>query len=189
MKTESAPLIAYKAFEADWTCRGFQYELGKTYTHEGPVNLCKAGFHACEYPLDVFNYYPPTGPVALVEMAGVDPKTDSDSKRASRSITIKAALTIRMLVSAAIEWTLNRCEPAKAAHATGYRSASSATGDQSASSATGYQSASSATGDNAVAAAFGVQSKAMAGKTDVVVVAWWCIDADPASVTHVPQAL
>jgi len=198
--TTETPLIAYKGFDRNWQCLGYQYELGKSYVHPGEVALCPTkeqlakgigGFHACEYPLDVFAYYPPTGQLAVVEMTGVSPKKDSDSKRAAKSITIKAALTIPMLVSASFEWVMKQCVPANAKHAEGPQSASSATGDQSASSATGYQSASSATGyqsassatgdqsassatgDNAIAAAFGLASKAMAGKTGIVIVAWW----------------
>ena len=163
-KGEGETITAYKAFDTNWQCRGFQYEVGKTYAHDGDAVLCKSGFHACEYPLDVFGYYPPTGGLAVVELSGLDPKRDTDSKRAAKSITIKAALTIPMLVSAAFEYVVSRCEPAEAKHATG---------DQSASSATGYRSASSATGDNAVAAAFGLESKAQAGKTGMVIVSWW----------------
>ena len=39
-------VVAYKAFGKDWKCRGFQYEVGRTYTHEGAVSVCHAGFHA-----------------------------------------------------------------------------------------------------------------------------------------------
>lgn len=47
----------YKVFDPDWTCRGFQYEVGKTFKHEGSIGLCKAGFHFCQNVLDCFNYY------------------------------------------------------------------------------------------------------------------------------------
>lgn len=39
---------AYKVFNPDWTCRGFQYEIGKTYVHNGDISMCQAGFHACK---------------------------------------------------------------------------------------------------------------------------------------------
>ena len=173
-------IIAFKGFDKDWKCRGFQYEVGKTYKHDGAVKLCDSGFHAVEYPLDAFQYYGPgTGSqFAEVALGGATDEKSEDSKRVGSSITIKAALTIPMLVSAAIEYTLKRCEPAKEKHATGHWSASSATGYQSASSATGDRSASSATGYQAVAAAFGVESRAKAGKTGAVIVAWWDKDAE-----------
>ena len=186
----SAPLPdCFKGFDKDWKSRGFQYEVGKTYKHDGAVKLCESGFHAVEYPLDVFSYYEPGAGSQFAEVAlgGATDEKSEDSKRVGSSITIKAALTIPMLVSAAIEYTLKRCEPAKEKHATGHWSASSATGDRSASSATGYRSASSATGDrsassatgdNAVAAAFGLESRAKAGKTGAVIVAWRDTAAD-----------
>ena len=47
-KQKSAEVvIAYKGFAEDWTCQGFQYEIGKTYTHKGDVVRCSSGFHAC----------------------------------------------------------------------------------------------------------------------------------------------
>ena len=155
-------IVAYKAFNADWTCRGFQYEVGKTYTHDGDSKICESGFHVCENPLDVLSYYPPTGKIAVVKLDATDEK-HKDSKRVGNSITIKAGLTIAGFISAAIEYTTARCDPVKAKHSTG---------DHSASSATGYHSASSATGDNAIAAAFGLESKATADETGIIVVAW-----------------
>lgn len=47
----------YKVFNPDWTCRGFQYEVGKTYKHEGNIMMCGAGFHFCQNISDCFNYY------------------------------------------------------------------------------------------------------------------------------------
>lgn len=47
----------YKVFNPDWTCRGFQYEVGKTYTLEGRPEMCVNGFHFCENLVDCFNYY------------------------------------------------------------------------------------------------------------------------------------
>ena len=62
----------YKVFNSDWTCRGFQYEVGKSYTHEGKIGLCEAGFHFCERLIDCFNYYlfSPHNKVAEIETTG-----------------------------------------------------------------------------------------------------------------------
>ena len=47
----------YKVFNPDWTCRGFQFEVGKTFTHDGDIGVCRAGFHFCRKAADCFNYY------------------------------------------------------------------------------------------------------------------------------------
>ena len=62
----------YKVFNPDWTCRGFQYEVGKEYRHEGEIGLCKSGFHFCERLVDCFNYYKfdPKNKVAEIEAFG-----------------------------------------------------------------------------------------------------------------------
>ncbi|WP_213696934.1 hypothetical protein [Acinetobacter baumannii] len=169
-------ITSYKGFDKNLQCRGFQYEIGKTFKHKGKVKACGSGFHACEYPLDVFGYYAPgeLNRFAVVEQSGDLSRGNDDTKVASKSITIKAEVDIPFLVKAAIEYTTSRCEPIKEdspaftdkdhgqAVATGDNSASSATGDNSASSATGYNSASSATGDNSASSATGDNSASSA---------------------------
>ena len=155
---------SFKGFTKDLQCRDFQFEIGKEYVHKGTVKACSSGFHACEYPLDVFNYYEPASSrYAEVEQSGdLSREANGDSKLASRKISIKAEIDIPYLIKAAIEYTTNKCDPVKAQHSKGDQSASSATGDQSASSATGYQSASSATGDRSASSATGYQSASSA---------------------------
>lgn len=62
----------YKVFNSDWTCRGFKYEIGKTYEHKGVINLCEEGFHFCKNLIDCFNYYSfdPNNKVAEIEAEG-----------------------------------------------------------------------------------------------------------------------
>ena len=168
-------ITAYKGFESDWKCRGFQYEVGKTYEHQGEVKACKSGFHACEHPLDVFDHYPPAGSkFALVELSGDTDREASDSKIASQTIHIKAEIDIAYIVKAAIDFTKSKCLPIDpsspasatgdrgAASATGERGAASATGGYGAASATGYKGAASATGDYGVASATGYKGAASA---------------------------
>ena len=62
----------YKVFNKDWTCRGFQYEVGKTYEMDGKIELCDRGFHFCERLIDCFSYYDfdPQNKFAEVEALG-----------------------------------------------------------------------------------------------------------------------
>ena len=140
---------AYKAFNHDWTCRGFQYEIGKTYVHSGPVELCDSGFHACEAPLDVLGYYPPTANFAEVELDSVSAARAADSKRAARVITVKAALPLSGLIAAQIEWV--------ARHADGKNTAS---GDYSTAASSGNGSKAASSGDYSTAASSGDYSTA-----------------------------
>lgn len=69
----------YKVFKPDWTCRDFQYEVGKTYKHEGDIEPCKAGFHFCQKLVDCFQYYAfnTENKIAEVEAIGLI-KTDGN---------------------------------------------------------------------------------------------------------------
>ena len=50
-------LKGYKATNADMTCQGFKFELGKWHKHEGEVKLCESGFHFCVHPSGPWSYY------------------------------------------------------------------------------------------------------------------------------------
>ena len=192
--TEQTPITAYKGFDKNLKCRGFRFEVGQTYTHEGDVEACAGGFHACEYPLNVFSYYAPANSrFAVVEQSGDLSRRCDDTKVASRTITIKAELDLPGLIRAAIEYTFKQAkpvDPASPASATGDQGAASATGDQGAASATGRYGAASATGDQGAASAtgrygaasatgyqgaaiaVGYQGRAMAGETGAIVLAY-----------------
>lgn len=151
-------IISYKGFDKNLQCRGFQYEIGKTYKHYGDVQACSSGFHACEYPLDVFGYYSPShNRFAVVEQSGKLDKRDEGSKVASSAISITAEITIAELIKAAIEYTTKRCNPID---------------KQSPSSATGNQGASSATGKASVAITTGTDGMAMAGECGAIVLVY-----------------
>ena len=154
-------MIAYKAFNKDFKCRGFQFEVGKTYAHDGPVVICESGFHACENPLDVLNYYPPTGKFALVEMSGAQNRDGDNSKIASAEITIKAELRLPEFIQRGVEYILSRVNFNDApATNTGDRSAATNTGNRSAATNTGHRSAATNTGDLSAATNTGDRSAA-----------------------------
>ena len=147
---------AYKAFNNDMTCRDFQYKEGETYTFDGHVKLCKRGFHACENPLDVFGYYPPTSPIHEVELNEVSDERKNDSKVVAKEITIGARISLASLTKFAVDFIFKKIdwENAKesntgqfsAATNTGDYSAATNTGDYSAATNTGYRSAATNTG-------------------------------------------
>ena len=170
---------AYKGFNKDMTCRGFQYEEGKEYEID-KAEVCETGFHACEYPLDCFSYYSPNVSVYHeVEQDGEISRSDGDSKVASSKIKIGASINIAGIVKAAIEYTTKRTNKENdatgdygASSATGYKGASSATGNYGASSATGDYGASSATGYCSVSSATGYCSVSSAECENSIAVAW-----------------
>jgi hypothetical protein len=47
----------YKVMNPDSTCRGFKYEEGKSYKHDGNISMCNTGFHFCKELKDCYNYY------------------------------------------------------------------------------------------------------------------------------------
>lgn len=100
---------AYKGFNADMTCRGFQFEEGKTYEHDGEVKLCKSGFHACEDPLDLFKYYyPSSSEFHEVELDDVSDEREADTKVVAKKITIGAKLSLDKLIKACIAFRLSK---------------------------------------------------------------------------------
>ena len=166
-KPSETEIKAIKGFNLDWTCRGFQYEIGKTYTHDGPVVRCAVGgFHAVEgYPLEIFDYYPPgTSRYADVSLGGEIARDDSDSKVAAARITVHVEIQISEIIARAVKWVFERAissgeahtdEPHQAASSTGDRGAASSTGDRGAASSTGYRGAASSTGDRGAASSTG----------------------------------
>ena len=80
----------YKVFEPDWTCRGFQYEVGKTFEEDVTPSCCNRGFHFCKELKDCFNYYPfnPDNKVAKVIALGEIDEESDDNKCCTNKIQI-----------------------------------------------------------------------------------------------------
>ena len=158
----------YKGFDKDLKCRGFQYEIGKSYETEN-ADICHCGFHACENPFDVFGYYDPTSRFCEVDLDAND-QTHDDSKRVGKKIRIEAEIGLSGLIKAGVKFILNKVDfenaaatntgDRSAATNTGYQSAATNTGYQSAATNTGYQSAATNTGDQSAATNTGYQSAA-----------------------------
>ena len=174
---------AYKGFNKDLRCRDFQYEVGKEY-EENRAELCECGFHACENPIDVFNYYPPANSrYCEVELDEVTDEEERDSKRCGKRIKINAEIGIKGIVDAFVKFTMDRVDWKKdkstntgyqsAATNTGYWSAATNTGNWSAATNTGDQSAATVEGKESIAIATGVGSRAKGALGCYIVLAEW----------------
>lgn len=170
--TEAQVITTYKGFDADWRCRGYQFEVGKTYEHDGAVAACASGFHACEYPLHVLRYYKPSSSVfAVVQQSGTLSRRDGDSKIASSKLRITAQIDLGDLIKSAIKYTMGRCTQAEGAHtdkdshavaATKPRESATASGTAGAATASGYAGAATASGECGAATASGTAGAATA---------------------------
>ena len=101
---------AYKGFDKDLKCKGRQYTEGVEDHVSDVAKLCEEGVHACERPLDVFEYYAPADSVYHeVELAGVLDEHKEDSKICGTDIKVKGKLDIAGLVKAQIEYTKSHC--------------------------------------------------------------------------------
>ena len=145
-KYKGDKMKTYKGFYKDMTCRGFHYEEGKEYEISGDVKCCENGFHACEDPLDCFNYYAPGESVYHeVEQSGeISRNNDGESKVASSKIKIGARLDIAKIVNLHFDFvksrtTFEKTDPKQAS--AGEQGAASA-GWRGAASAGAYGSAS-----------------------------------------------
>ena len=180
---EKEIIRGYKGFDKKLKCRDFQYEIGKEYFTDKAV-ACETGFHFCENPFDVLNYYSPcddTGTLnrfCEVEGSGDFDKSESD-KTCCTHLKVKAEIGLQGLIKAGVKFILDRvkwddnkqsntgnCSAAtntgdcSAATNTGYRSAATNTGDCSAATNTGDCSAATNTGDRSAATNTGYRSAA-----------------------------
>ena len=85
----------YKVFDKDWTCRGFQYEVGKTYEMKEDPVCCESGFHFCGKLIDCFNYYDfdSENKVAEIEALGAIDDDGNEEKYCTNKIKIVRELT------------------------------------------------------------------------------------------------
>ena len=167
----SDKIIAYKGMDKNMCCRGKQYEIGKTYTENNAICYI-SGMHACENPLDVFQYYRLDGKNRFfeVECSGAINKGENDSKFACTELTVKGELNFAGLVKATVNAVFNRVkgkEPfsignSSTAGSSGYSSTAGSSGDSSTAGSSGYYSTAGSSGDYSTAGSSGYYSSATA---------------------------
>ena len=167
-KQKAVSIVAYKGFDKNLQCKGFQFEIGQSYSTDGEIVICERGFHACENPLDVWGYYAPSDSrFALVELSGDTARHSGDTKIVAAEITIKAEISLPEFIKRSVDYLLahvvwkgakkTNTGDQSAATNTGNWSAATNTGDQSAATNTGNRSAATASGKDSVALASGFQ--------------------------------
>ena len=139
---------AYKGFDKDLKCRGFQYEVGKEYETEN-AKLCDTGFHACENPLNTLSYYKPgDSRYCEVELDATEERGD-DSKRVGKHVKIETEIGLKGLIEAGVKFVFDKCEGATEQAASGWSGNAAASGENG-----------NASTKNGVAAAVGFNGKA-----------------------------
>ncbi len=165
-KTENT-LITYKGFNADWTCRDYQFEIGKTYDHDGDVVACSYGFHSCENPIDVLAYYlidknGDLAKFARTTSSGAIARHNTDTKIASAKITIDVELKLPDIIATGVKWMIDAFKTSgdgSKQAASGNYITQAASGDGSTQAASGNYSTQVASGNYSTQAASGGDSK------------------------------
>jgi hypothetical protein len=157
-------IVGYKAFNSDWTCRGFQYEVGKTYKTEKQIEVCGNGFHFCKSPLDVLGYYGDTFNQKYAEIEARGDIKEEGDKSCTAEIKIIKELTYQELHAVQFQKILENIKTNKeTTNTSGYESHSNTSGNYSHSNTSGYESISSS---------LGVNSRSRASKGWIVIVDW-----------------
>ena len=154
----SGTIRAYKGFDENLCCRGFQFEVGMSYEHHGYVVMCTSGFHACERPRDVWSYYGPcTARFCLVELSGVVVGDDSSSKVAASIIKIIEEIPLAQFIQLFVLDVIDGAE---------------LRGDNSQSASSGDNSKSEAIGINTIAMVAGRLGRAKCGDNGCFALCW-----------------
>jgi hypothetical protein len=153
---------AYKGFDKDLKCRGFQYEPGQEY-QEPEASLCRKGFHACENPLDTFRYYPPTDSrYCEVELDDNGQRNSDDSKVCGEKIKIVSEIGLDSVIKAGAQFIFELCKGSAEDHASGWSGNAAASGVSGNAAASGESGNAAASGWSGNAAASGVRGNAAA---------------------------
>lgn len=159
---------AYKAFDKNMRCRSFQFEVGQTYEHYGPIKACESGFHACENPLDVWSYYPLDSRYAVVELGGDISRHDDDSKIAAACITISAEIALPQIISDGVAYLMGLCKDAFA-----LKPGANVSGNYSQLAASGNDSKLAASGNDSICIAAGLNAIARAGENSAIALTYY----------------
>ena len=111
---EGKIIKAYKGFDKNMQCRGYQYEVGKEYDMDGEIKCCNRGFHACKSPMEVWDHYDMLNSrFAEVEQSCKIDEEENSTKVCSSHIKIKAELKLADIINIGVEWLKDITSPTK----------------------------------------------------------------------------
>jgi hypothetical protein len=151
-KKAEATVVAYKGFSPELQCQGYQFAVGKTFTHDGPVKACSSGFHACEAPFDVWSYYDfGTGNrFCRVHLSGKTDRHEGDSKIAAETVFIETELTLGEMIRAGVKYEIDSA----------FKDAEVDSGNYATNASSGNYATNEAHGERSTIAAAGLNSLA-----------------------------
>ena len=179
---------SYKGFDKNLRCRGFQYKIGGIYEMDGKIKMCNRGFHACESPFDVFDYYTMIDSrFCEVEQDGNISKWDRGTKICSSKIKIKAELKLADMINLGVEWLKEITSPEKIKTSikdnssgnnakigsSGYGAKIGSSGYGAKIGSSGYGAKIDSTGEDCVIMCAGINSVAKASKGSWVTLSEW----------------
>ena len=161
--------VGFKGFDPDMKCRDKQYAENTVFEEKGG-DICDAGvMHFCEYPLDIFHYYPPVSNGKINTYAPVEALAEyqkKEDKYATTKIRIGAKISFAGLAKAAINLVMERVKKEKTESTSGDESVASTSGNESVASTSGNWSVASTSGNGSVASVGGQESFAIATGID-----------------------
>ena len=184
-------ITAYKGFDKNLQCRGFQYEVGKEYKSGKKVEVCRSGFHACTNPFEVWDYYPVyNSRFAEVELGGVMDKEGGSSKICSSEIKVKKELTLSDYIGLCVAWMNdlakvggNSAQIGSSGDyaqigSSGYSARIGSSGNYAKIGSSGNYAQIGSSGYSAVIMCAGIKSKAKAKKGSWITLSEWGIDGE-----------
>ena len=156
---------SYKGFDKNLRCRDFQYEIGGIYEMDGKIKMRNRGFHACESPFDVFDYYTMIDSrFCEVEQDGNISKEDRRTKICSSKIKIKAELKLADMINLGVEWLKEITSPEKIKtsikdNSSGNYAKIGSSGDEAQIGSSGYDAQIGSSGNDAKISSSGYNAK------------------------------
>lgn len=170
---------SYKGFDKNLRCRDFQYKIGGIYEMDGEIKVCNRGFHACESPFDVFDYYTMIDSrFCEVEQDGNISKEDRGTKICSSKIKIKAELKLADMINLGIEWLKEITLPEKIKtsikdNSSGNNAKIGSSGDGAQIGSSGNNAKIDSTGKDCVIMCAGINPVAKASKGSRITLSEW----------------